>query len=168
MKNKLILTILVAILIIAGLVFVKKTSTPTELDLTSNTNSGTSTIDGSDLKFEDMESPFKRAASTSTTETLQEVTFKCDDSKMITAIIYVGGKDPRAQVNLYESVKDEKGNDLSGESRTFILKERAALSGPRYATDNDSIVFWGRGDEAYIEENGKSVFRGCELFSSSR
>ena len=41
------------------------------------------------------------------------------------------------------------------------LPQTVSGSGARYANEDESIVFWNKGDEAMVEVNGETVYQGC-------
>ena len=47
------------------------------------------------------------------------------------------------------------------DGRTLDLPQARSASGARYANAGDAVVFWNKGDTAFIEENGKTTFDGC-------
>ncbi len=49
---------------------------------------------------------------------------------------------------------------LPGEPAAELTQAESA-SGAKYS--NDKLTFWGKGDEATIERDGKTVFSGCKL-----
>ncbi len=100
-------------------------------------------------------------ASTTVTdiEQIAEVGYTCADSKHIIAYVYLGGKDPRADITLIDNAKNE--DSTQGENRRIILKEREAKLGTRHSTDGESIVFTTNNYEAKIIENAKSLFKNC-------
>ncbi len=89
-------------------------------------------------------------------------TFSCGKDKTIEAKIYSGGKDPRAEVRLFD-MSDKSGPT---ESRFFILKQKTVMQGVRFSTDQDTIVFTVNNNRATLEEYGQSVFRNCDLVAS--
>lgn len=61
-------------------------------------------------------------------------------------------------------------NDASGKSsvdielsdgRTFSLPQVISADGARYANPTESIIFWNKGNGAFIEENGTTTYSGC-------
>lgn len=57
------------------------------------------------------------------------------------------------------------GNDLVqvrlSDQRQFTLEEKVSASGDKYATENDSEVFWVKGENAYFEESGTKSYNNC-------
>jgi membrane-bound inhibitor of C-type lysozyme len=41
------------------------------------------------------------------------------------------------------------------------LPRAISASGARYANSDESIVFWNKGDEAFVEVNGEIVYQDC-------
>lgn len=103
----------------------------------------------------------KIMASTTATdiEQVAEVAYSCNDSKKIIAYVYLGGKDPRADITLIDNAKSE--DNIQGENRRIILKERDAKYGTRHSTDGESIVFTTNNYEAKVIENAKLLFKNC-------
>lgn len=74
-------------------------------------------------------------------------TFNCDAGRSIDATFDNG---PKALVRL--SLSD---------GRHLTLPQARSASGARYANDDESIVFWNKGNTAFIEETGQTTYRGC-------
>lgn len=55
-----------------------------------------------------------------------------------------------------------------GDGRTMTLPQARSASGARYANANETIVFWNKGNTAFITEgaDGPETFSGCILVSS--
>lgn len=47
------------------------------------------------------------------------------------------------------------------DERAFSLSQVVAASGARYANQDESVIFWNKGDEAFLEENGEITFTDC-------
>ena len=73
--------------------------------------------------------------------------FACADGKAIDATFING---PRSSVRLVLS-----------DGRRLSLPQALSASGARYATKDETIVFWNKGDTAFIEEAGKTTYGGC-------
>ena len=50
---------------------------------------------------------------------------------------------------------------VSWNGSTVVMSQARSGSGARYANAGESIVFWNKGDTAFLEENGKTTFAGC-------
>jgi hypothetical protein len=47
------------------------------------------------------------------------------------------------------------------DGRKLTLPQAMSASGARYANKGESIVFWNKGNTAFMEENGKTTYDGC-------
>ena len=74
-------------------------------------------------------------------------TFKCAGKKTVVAEF---DRAPVDQVKL----KLSDGRDLT-------LPHAISADGARYANADESIVFWNKGDTAFVTENGKETYSGC-------
>ncbi len=73
--------------------------------------------------------------------------FNCDGGKTITASFYPG---------------DDKFADLVlGDGTKLSVPRAISASGARYATADESFVFWNKGDTAFITQNGTTTYSGC-------
>lgn len=73
--------------------------------------------------------------------------FNCDDGKSISATFHIG---------------DDRFVDLVlSDGRTLSVPRAISASGARYATADESFVFWNKGDTAFVTENGTTTFDGC-------
>ena len=72
--------------------------------------------------------------------------FACNGGKSIDATFTNG---PTSSVRLVLS-----------DGRALSLPAMSA-SGARYANADESVVFWNKGDTAFIEEKGKTTYEGC-------
>ncbi|MFA6602161.1 MAG: META domain-containing protein [Candidatus Paceibacterota bacterium] len=50
--------------------------------------------------------------------------------------------------------------DLGGSFGSITLKQVISASGARYANDDESFVFWNKGNDVTIYQNGKVIFQG--------
>lgn len=82
------------------------------------------------------------------TATLPKVAeFICSDQKTITATFYP---------------TDDKYVDLVlSDERAMSLPRAISASGARYAKEDESFVFWNKGDTAFVTENGTITFADC-------
>lgn len=80
--------------------------------------------------------------------------FVCDENKTITATFYPG---------------DDKYVDLIlSDNRKISLPHAISASGARYAKEDETFVFWNKGDTAFITEGteSKETFSNCALKTS--
>ena len=77
---------------------------------------------------------------------INSVTFACDGGKSIKAAFYAD----RVELTL-------------SDGRNLTLPQAMSASGARYANADESIVFWNKGDTAFITEgpNGPETYSGC-------
>jgi len=72
------------------------------------------------------------------------VSYTCDDTKTLVAT-YI-------QDNVSLVLSDTRG---------FVLHKTSSASGIRYANDNESIVFWGKGNTAFLQEHDTITYKDC-------
>lgn len=82
----------------------------------------------------------------------QLYSFVCKDNKVITALFYLDD-DKQADLTLY----DESG------AKKISLPRAMSGSGARYVNKDETIVFWNKGETAFITEGGKTTFEGCAI-----
>ena len=73
--------------------------------------------------------------------------FSCADGKVVDAT-FINGK--RSSVTLALS-----------DGRKLSLPQARSASGARYATKDEGVVFWNKGDTAFLEETGKTTYGDC-------
>jgi len=73
--------------------------------------------------------------------------FICQEGKQLQAKF---NSEPESSVELVLS-----------DGRTLQLPRAISASGARYANADETIVFWNKGDTAFLEENGVSTFQDC-------
>jgi len=76
--------------------------------------------------------------------------FNCAENKSVQAVFF----------------KDRVELSLS-DGRNMTLPQTISASGARYANSDESLVFWNKGDGAFIEENNQTTFSGCLVASSA-
>jgi len=73
--------------------------------------------------------------------------FACDAGKTVNAV-FTNGAQSSVRLTLSDGREMSVPQVLSG-------------SGARYANGDESFVFWNKGNTAFIEERGKTTYRGC-------
>jgi membrane-bound inhibitor of C-type lysozyme len=73
--------------------------------------------------------------------------FACADGKVVDATFIDG---PPGSVTLALS-----------DGRRLSLPQALSASGARYATKDERVVFWNKGDTAFLEEAGRTTYAGC-------
>jgi membrane-bound inhibitor of C-type lysozyme len=79
-------------------------------------------------------------------ETIHAI-FECEAGKSIEAAFDNGPK-PGVRLSL-------------SDGRRWMLPQAPSASGARYANGDESIVFWNKGNTAFIEEGGRTTYQGC-------
>ncbi len=75
---------------------------------------------------------------------INSVTFTCADSKNIQAIFF----EDKVELNL-------------SDKRNMLLNHAMSASGARYANNDESFVFWNKGNTAFVEEKNVITFKDC-------
>jgi len=70
--------------------------------------------------------------------------FNCDNEKTINAIFF----------------SDKVELSLS-DGRNFLLSQGISASGVRYISEDESFVFWNKGDTAFIQEGDVNTYDNC-------
>jgi len=73
--------------------------------------------------------------------------FTCDAGKAVDAT-FINGAQSSVRLTL-------------SDGRKFSLAQAMSGSGARYANDNETFIFWNKGNTAFVEENGKMTYSGC-------
>ncbi|HNW96411.1 MAG TPA: MliC family protein [Candidatus Paceibacterota bacterium] len=100
------------------------------------------------------------SASPSPTPSPIQVVYSCNDNKIINAIFYTGeiikvqpGEMPIPTGSVKISLSD---------GRVLTLPQTISADGSRYANDNESFIFWSKGDGALVFENDEEKnYTGC-------
>ena len=80
---------------------------------------------------------------------INSVTFSCAQNKNIQAIFF----SDKVELNL-------------SDGRNMLLPQAISASGARYANNDESFVFWKKGDTAIVEEGNKMTFSDCAIPST--
>ena len=59
-------------------------------------------------------------------------------------------------------------NLMLSDGRRLSLPHALSASGARYATENESVVFWNKGNTAFLEETGKTTYADCVAIKSNK
>lgn len=92
-------------------------------------------------------------------ELITSVVFECDADKSIQASFYKG-EDVQVALGEMPVPSGEVALTLS-DGRAITLPQTISASGARYATPDESMVFWNKGDTAFITENETETFSNC-------
>lgn len=77
-------------------------------------------------------------------------TFNCDNGKNIHAIFFDG----KVELTL-------------SDGRNMLIPQAISASGARYTNQDESFVFWNKGDTAFIQENNNTTFDNCSTLQTS-
>ena len=81
-----------------------------------------------------------------------EAVFSCDGGKTIDAVFHNA------------STTSREGNSVSltlSDSRKLTLPQALSADGARYASSDESIVFWNVGNTATFSEHSVSAYNNC-------
>ena len=92
---------------------------------------------------------------------ITQVTYNCDDSKTIGASFYKGEPQPVKPGD--PPIPSGSVKIILSDGRSLDLSQTISADGSRYANENE-FVFWSRGDEALILEDGvEKDYKGCVI-----
>jgi hypothetical protein len=77
--------------------------------------------------------------------------FRCEAGRTVQAV-FSNGTTPSVSL-------------LLSDGRRLVLPQTRSGSGARYANADESIVFWNKGDTAFIDETSQPGYRGCRSAS---
>ena len=87
------------------------------------------------------------ASSTEASASDHTYIFNCNDGKSITATFHLP--------------QDKFVSLVLSDGRSMDLPHAISADGARYASQDESIVFWNKGDTAFIQENGTTTYENC-------
>lgn len=91
---------------------------------------------------------------------IAQVIYLCNDDKTIEAAFYKGEEKPIKPGEM--PIPSGSVKLVLSDGREFDLPQTISGSGARYANDDESFVFWGKGDTAMILENDEEKdYQGC-------
>jgi len=97
---------------------------------------------------------------------IAQVVFICDGDKTIDAAFYEGEPNPVEPGE--RPVPSGSVKIILSDGRNFNLSQTISASGVRYANENETFIFWTKGDSAFIEEGGEFTFQNCLLGESGK
>lgn len=105
--------------------------------------------------------------------TLQEpvlintVSYVCSENNTINASLYTDPNTPVAKPG-EQPIPDGFAKVSLSDGRNFTLPQTLSADGVRYATADESFVFWGKGNGALVLESGElKSYTGCVLVSDA-
>jgi hypothetical protein len=94
-------------------------------------------------------------------EEILKVSLKCDNNKTINAVFNIGMPTP---VKPGEQPIPNGSVELAlSDGRKITLPQTISASGIRYANQNESLIFWNKGDTAFVQENGTETYKNCAI-----
>lgn len=85
--------------------------------------------------------------------------YNCDNKKTINANFIVGEPKPVAPGEM-PSPTGSVNLKLS-DGRSMTLNQTVSADGGRYATRDETTLFWDKGGTAFLEEHGKITYQNC-------
>jgi len=83
-------------------------------------------------------------ASATPAQQMTMVSYDCDKDKTVEAAYF----DDRVEVTL-------------SDGRSFLLSQGVSASGTRYVNDDESVVFWSKGNTSFVEEKKATTYDDC-------
>lgn len=104
--------------------------------------------------------------SSQTGEVVASVVYQCDGGKTIGATYYDGGPAPEVAPGEPPVPTGSVAISIDG-AATTTLHQTISASGVRYANQDESLVFWNKGDEALIMRNNQMdlAYTNCKAVS---
>jgi eight-cysteine-cluster-containing protein len=90
---------------------------------------------------------------------ISEVNYICDDDKIIKASFYEGEYIPVGSEEM--PIPSGSVEIVLSDGRNFNLPQTISASGIRYANDDESLIFWSKGENAFILENDEETYKNC-------
>jgi len=90
---------------------------------------------------------------------VSSVSYRCDDNKHIEAS-YFSGPMPMAATGEMPIPSGEVRLTLS-DGRKMNLPQTISASGIRYANSDESVVFWSKGETAFMTEGSQETYSSC-------
>ncbi|MDD5433549.1 MAG: MliC family protein, partial [Candidatus Pacebacteria bacterium] len=91
---------------------------------------------------------------------VSQADYLCNEGKTINAKYYKGPEAPVPQPGEPPTPTGSVELVLS-DGRQLTLAQTISGSGIRYATSNEAIIFWSKGNSAFITENDVQTYQGC-------
>jgi len=100
------------------------------------------------------------STSTNNVSEVSSQTYLCNDDKSIATVFY---KDDTVALPIANEPPTPNGSVhiRLNDGRTFSLPQTLSASGIRYANADESIIFWSKGNSAFIEEGNQKTYTGC-------
>ncbi len=99
-----------------------------------------------------------------TLKPISQVSYLCKDKKTIDAVFYKG-KTPKVKSG-EPPIPNGKVSLILSDGREMDLPQTISASGIRYANNDESFIFWSKGNGAFILENNAQTYIGCIVIAS--
>jgi membrane-bound inhibitor of C-type lysozyme len=96
------------------------------------------------IQIIDEENQLETATPSKTDDTITSASFDCDGNKTINAVFFGS----RVELTL-------------SDGRSMNIAQGISASGARYTNEDESFVFWNKGDTAFIQEGDKTTYENC-------
>ncbi len=77
---------------------------------------------------------------------ITSATFICSGDKLIQAVFF-----------------NDKVELTLSDGRSMLLVQGISASGARYANNDESFVFWNKGDTAFVQEGNNTTYENCVI-----
>ena len=91
---------------------------------------------------------------------LVQATYYCDNNKKIDADFYQGQTVSVKQGEM--PIPSGMVKIVLSDGRNFDLPQTISADGARYANNDESFVFWDKGDESFVLENNEQTYVNCK------
>ena len=95
---------------------------------------------------------------------LAKATYRCDFNRTISAEFYKGKFKPVQPGQ--PPIPTGSVKLILSDGRKINLLQTISADGGRYANRDESIIFWNKGDTAFIDENSTTTFINCISYST--
>ncbi|MCL5010982.1 MAG: MliC family protein [Patescibacteria group bacterium] len=110
--------------------------------------------------FYQKKSPNNEAAAPVSPAFVGRADYLCDGGKAVSAKYYQGPEAPQPRPG--EPPAPRGGVELVlSDGRRLTLSQTISGSGIRYATSNEALIFWSKGNGAFLTENNVETYAGC-------
>lgn len=92
-------------------------------------------------------------------EFFQKKTENNIEEKIINSVIFTCSENKSIQADFFKN----KVNLVLKDGRKMSLPQTVSVSGARYANEDESFIFWNKGDTAFVEEKGIMTFKDCAI-----
>lgn len=98
-------------------------------------------------------------ASRTSLKLISQVTYHCFDNRSIKARFFESSRQPSAPVQ--PPIPSGQVKLELSDGRDLTLPQTLSGSGIRYSNADESIIFWSKGDTAFINEGNRQTYSDC-------